>query len=430
VSIARAIARPIASAIASRTTAIGGGGSPAPEPFAPATLSPSLWFRAQAESYANDAPVTQWNDISGNLRHITEATNPPTFKTAVNNSRAAVLFDGSADRLVGSFSGGGTAWTIAGIAESASATGLQVWLSGSSSFYLSKLATTELHRIRIGAINTDSLYAFRDWFPVLIRANGTLLEVFDGQNRIAVGTIVASQLLFEGLSNRSTFFWNGHIQEVFAKNTALSDSDASSLVGYLLTESGKTDEQMIVCDGDSLTFGLRSTGGLTYPAQLETLYGATVARTLNYGVSGQTLVAMQSDAVAQIDRYAKRLDAVKPTLVAWGGTNDINTGADSATALVSLATYCSGRKSAGFRVVVCTMIARGSFDATQNTYRDEFNASVRTNYLDYADDLCDLALDARLANVADTAYFDADTVHLNNTGYGVVAELVKAIIDS
>jgi lysophospholipase L1-like esterase len=399
--------------------------------FSPSDLAPDFWLRAESETdtYSNNDPVTQWDDISGNTRHMTEATNPPTFKTAVNNSKAAIYFDGTNDRLVQDYDGSGTSFTLAGIMSVDDFGSLQVFWSDSSSYYFAVLATSGQLRIQVGTrFDTDDI-SFRNWWPILIRGNGTAVELYEGKNRIGEGTLTANPLRTEGVSNRPTFFWKGHMQEYVAKNAALSDSDASELMSYMLTEAGKSDAMLVVCDGDSLTSGLRSTAGNDYPAQMQALYGETATRTLNFGASGQTVVQMQSDAATQIDRFGKRLDGAGPVCVVWGGTNDINGGADSATTITNFTNYCTSRQSAGFRVMACTMIARGGFDATKETYRTEFNASVRANWATYADVLCDLAGDSRLSDTNDTTYFDADKVHLNDTGYGVVAALVKSTLD-
>lgn len=78
-----------------------GGGS-----FSPSDLSPALWLDAADSSTLFDATsggstpanggfVRRWQDKSGNLRHITEASVPPTRQTSVQNSKDVIRFSGS-----------------------------------------------------------------------------------------------------------------------------------------------------------------------------------------------------------------------------------------------------------------------------------------------------------------------------------------------
>lgn len=61
----------------------------------------AAWYRAD-QGVTISTGVSQWNDLSGNGRHLTQATgaNQPTFgATAGPNSTPALTFDGSNDSL-------------------------------------------------------------------------------------------------------------------------------------------------------------------------------------------------------------------------------------------------------------------------------------------------------------------------------------------
>ena len=77
---------------------------------------------------------------------------------------------------------------------------------------------------------------------------------------------------------------------------------------------------------------------------------------------------------------------------------------------------------AGATLIGCTIIDRGSDDPDRATV----NAHIRT-VADF-DAVVDLAVDARLSDAADQAFFNGDAVHLTTEGYAVVAELVAAVI--
>jgi hypothetical protein len=92
----------------------GRGGSPS---FSPADIAGlALWLDASdaatlfqdaagtTPAVADNDPVGRWADKSGNGRHVTQATagSRGTLKTAVQNGRGVVRFDGTADHLTSS----------------------------------------------------------------------------------------------------------------------------------------------------------------------------------------------------------------------------------------------------------------------------------------------------------------------------------------
>lgn len=83
--------------------------------FNPLTLSPALWLDAADAStlfdattggslVAPDGSIARWEDKSGNARHATQGTvlSRPQRKTAIQNGRDVVRFDGSDSLLTSS----------------------------------------------------------------------------------------------------------------------------------------------------------------------------------------------------------------------------------------------------------------------------------------------------------------------------------------
>ena len=67
-------------------------------------LSPALWLDASQLALANNDPVAEWTDMSGNLRHATASgAARPMFKTNRINGLPGVLFDGTDDYMTGSW---------------------------------------------------------------------------------------------------------------------------------------------------------------------------------------------------------------------------------------------------------------------------------------------------------------------------------------
>lgn len=188
-------------------------------------------------------------------------------------------------------------------------------------------------------------------------------------------------------------------------------------------------QNFIVFDGNSLTLGTGSTANNDYPSQCLALLGPGW-RGVNYGVFGQTTGSMTADAATQIDTQYNAY--LKVFIVAWEGAADILAGQNAAGAYAHLITYYQGRFAAGFtRGVVCTVLPNptGGFEATRQSLNTLLRNGIAADFPGWV--LADVAGDARIgANNAnlDTTYYDADTIHLNNTGYAIVAPLVKTAI--
>jgi len=72
-------------------------------PFSPLDLSPALWLDASDTATITQAAgaVSQWNDKSGNGRHVTQgsASLQPTTNTRTMNGLNVIDFDGTSDLL-------------------------------------------------------------------------------------------------------------------------------------------------------------------------------------------------------------------------------------------------------------------------------------------------------------------------------------------
>jgi hypothetical protein len=170
-----------------------------------------------------------------------------------------------------------------------------------------------------------------------------------------------------------------------------------------------------VFDGDSLT----CTSYSSYPRQ-----AAAIRRWQQY-----TNVAVCGQTIQQMLQAGSRLDPMRDsgqatTLIGWGGTNDIISGADATTVYNGIVAYASQRRSAGWRILVLDILPRVGFTTAMETQRVQVNALLRQNWRNFASGFVDVAGDARLSNPNNTTYFAADATHLTDAGYGVVAGLV------
>lgn len=90
----------------------------------PPIANPLIWLDANQESFANNDPVSQFSDWSGNANHFTSSgTARPTYKTNRINGRPAVQADGVDDGLLLSSLVACTNWTLFFIGKLVSDTG-------------------------------------------------------------------------------------------------------------------------------------------------------------------------------------------------------------------------------------------------------------------------------------------------------------------
>ena len=72
-------------------------------PWTPAEISTSLWFDASVSSSVSlsGTSVTQWNDLSGNNRHVSQSSagSQPTYNSTGSDGKGTITFDGSNDIL-------------------------------------------------------------------------------------------------------------------------------------------------------------------------------------------------------------------------------------------------------------------------------------------------------------------------------------------
>jgi len=81
--------------------------------LAPPVPGPDIWLDANQEAFANNDPVGQFTDWSGNGNHFTSSgTARPTFKTNRINGRASVLADGVDDGMILSGFASKTEWSL------------------------------------------------------------------------------------------------------------------------------------------------------------------------------------------------------------------------------------------------------------------------------------------------------------------------------
>ncbi|MGD0200321.1 MAG: SGNH/GDSL hydrolase family protein [Bryobacteraceae bacterium] len=177
-------------------------------------------------------------------------------------------------------------------------------------------------------------------------------------------------------------------------------------------------------DGNSLTAGSGSTYGGNYPNQvLEAMPRDVVG--YNTGIGSHTTTQMIADAPTKLDPLYNAA-YTRNILVAWEIRNDTYVGGKTKEeAYANFITYCQARRAVGWKVVALTILPGGGVNPDNRAW---WNAQLVANWATFADALADVGADSRLQNPSDLTYWSVDAVHLNSTGYGVVAGIVTAAV--
>jgi hypothetical protein len=237
--------------------------------FAPSDISGlQLWLDASDNNtlydattggslVAADGAVKRWEDKSGNARHATEETNAPQRKVASINSLDALLFDGINDGL--SFSGNihnaDGYVTVFAIVRKSSIGGVEMIINKDNS----NVSPRAHQFLRVNESSVESIWhqsaVARTVSKGSISANTTFLATarigVSGGAASLNGVAGTADTNVSGISttNEPTHIgrywtvnnanmWGGHICEIIAYNSALSDTDREAVENYLMTKWG------------------------------------------------------------------------------------------------------------------------------------------------------------------------------------------------
>lgn len=204
-----------------------------------------------------------------------------------------------------------------------------------------------------------------------------------------------------------------------------SDTEYDSRYLLLNASNGVVETQsnhsIIYCLGDSLTNGFNnSIDTVEYPNKLQQLLGISWG-IVNKGVNGQNLAGGITSLASIIDYNDGQY------IVVMLGTNDIIQGRSSASIIADLQTVYTTAHNAAMKVVALTCLpfkANASWTSGRQTILDAVNSwilNTATN-TDYKIDTYTL-----IEGVADTinaSYDCGDGLHLNVTGYDVLANAI------
>lgn len=202
----------------------------------------------------------------------------------------------------------------------------------------------------------------------------------------------------------------------------------------------KGRERRIFFEGDSLSELGGNNQGFVFRMPTTAYGGLTGTKPPHfvYALSGSKLQTGVSNSIYDRRSTITSQAIANDIIVIWAGTNDISvSGRTAAETYADLCTYATVMRNLGMKVVAVTMIAKeraADADPTAiNTTRLAYNALILGESSFVFDAYADPAALTQFDTVADasnTTYYNADKVHLTDTGYDLVAGTVTTAIQS
>lgn len=275
-------------------------------PAAPTTSNLQLWLdAADIVGKVDGDPISQWDDSSGNGRHVTQGTgsDQPTYKTNILNGQPVVRFDGSNDFLVSSalISSmiAASAYTIFAVVtpttiSSNNALSYQndaAYADTGGFFALTFKSTPTAHVFNWDGNEDTTSVSITAATPVLLMTrhdSGNLYISKNGETEASVASGNTSTLtgaLRVGRNYQSEFL-QGDIAELLIYNVVLSASDRNAILYYLGYKYGLSVTTTTVPNTDYLIAQSPSGGAVAGVNSAAQVYGATLrSTTLGAGIA-------------------------------------------------------------------------------------------------------------------------------------------------
>lgn len=179
-----------------------------------------------------------------------------------------------------------------------------------------------------------------------------------------------------------------------------------------------------VAVGDSITKGWDQVT-TPYPVRLAALRGHPVD---DMGIGGDVAANIYS----RWQRYAKPYPYAG--VIIEECINDLNGGASGATCWATTQAFAEEARTAGFRVVLCTVFPVGNYglwSAPKEVERDAYNTSARAYAAAHPGTVLLLDGDTVLSDDGEAikaSYDYGDGLHLNDTGAAALAAAISALI--
>lgn len=185
---------------------------------------------------------------------------------------------------------------------------------------------------------------------------------------------------------------------------------------------------VVVWDGGSIMAGYGAGKGTPFPAQ--TLAVVPRACLSYFSITSSARIAdMLAQAPYEVDAHYDPAADLNVCVVQAGG-GDMRAGVTAASVYDALRSYCLQRRSAGFKVVVLSILPSGRPEAFEAA-RLAFNAMLRDTWSSFADGLADVAADSRIGDAGDqydSLFYLTDELHLTAAGQAVMASVTAPVL--
>jgi lysophospholipase L1-like esterase len=190
---------------------------------------------------------------------------------------------------------------------------------------------------------------------------------------------------------------------------------------YYLNPLGLVPTKRITFNGNSFT------SNSIYSAQALADLGSYFYDVNKHGISGQTTVQMQADAVNTVFNKTKSF-LTKDVYFIWELTNDlVNTG-NATTSYNNMVAYCQALRAAQPNAIIIVATCMPRINITESLRQNDsnlldsttLNGKIRNNANGAWDYVCDTASDTAMGmagQYADTTWYAGDGIHPNVAGY-------------
>lgn len=449
-------------------------------------LNPKVCFTPESGFFSDTAGTTEqttdggsvkcWKDASTNLNHAVNATGL-ALETGIAGGCSALDVNGTAQKLItgaavfdSSFDAGFTYFCV--YHSPTNSSNKIVWSSADSRLYHGRNATTFGPVMSAGSnisepvpddVANNSLTTVRPGIQIeAFRYKGPSVVMdyfFNG--RYKAHTVAASAsvpalvgaLHIGGIGSGTGFQWPGQIMAIVIFNSILTSAQMQVVNDYLagvckigtkphVRVIGTSIEAGSGCTRQSSPTGQALHGKTDPVSQLRDLYANTDIMIRMDAYAGRTLAQIASEIPYMDQAFFMPSSNAKQIIIVNGVTNTLATNIltewnlATPTSYTSYAAICQTLKDQGWIVGAATCLPRSDIAADRigKFYRayQRVNQLIRQNYQEFAHFLVDLAADPRIGfpgSETDTAFYNADLVHLNDGGAMVEAGIIKTALD-
>lgn len=448
-SIARPVAKSVASPIARAVTGASSGGA------VPFPITSGISFRCLASGSYTDSGTTlattfaqrvqQVNDVNG-TNHATQGTLASRLlfvpSCALTGKPALRSPLGVSCRLIApSVSVNTRQFSFYAIMRpmSTAADSYGLFNFGSSSALSSPMVDSAAGKMRayLPLNTTASQFYYGNPLVVVVTGSASEIATYINTKKQTLAAFDAGTVSGGALFSRGDGFpfKGADIYEFGLISETITETDVADLVSYAASEYGvrTTWSNFFGASGDSLTEGVSDSTllGKPHPLIVADALG-TSWKCCNAGLASMETSTLTSMAVWSLNEQVAGVSGRK-VFCYYGGTNDFGVSDVTVATLQSrLTTLLTQQTTAGFNeAYVATLTPRNdaSWSAGKETKRNDYNTWLRAQAGTLFDDVIELASHPSLSDYANSTFYDPDQLHYKQPARDLIAQLTLAAIN-